>query len=190
MLACSIATKRSKVPEAEDLVAEHGFVLSADPSAEVERLNWGEIVRCGPPLPQTCDSISTTIATGAWCKQMVRQRSSRRTESPSSSSFPTVRFARIQYQVPAWALGAKITLMAFGARAAIRGGVCGTWATGPASGSRGGLSLLGKRCRLRLREVSRFTFAPQCPAPAAKARSSAASIAPCGGCVRWPGARR
>lgn len=101
-----------EVPEAEGLAAEHGFVLSADPSVEVERLNWGEIVvRTSAPTHVRFNFNHhrdwRVVQTDGAARIVSENR------KPLELVIPDGTFARIQYQVPAWALGVRVTLVAF-----------------------------------------------------------------------------
>ncbi len=99
------------IPQAKDLKAEHGFVLSADPGVTVERINWGEIV--------VHTSVPTTVrfnfnhhrdwrvtATDGTAKIVSKN------DQPLALTISRGTFARLRYEVPEWALGIKVSLAA------------------------------------------------------------------------------
>ena len=48
-----------EVPQAQDLRAEHGFVLDGGPTVEVERANWGEfLLRAESPASVRCTNCA------------------------------------------------------------------------------------------------------------------------------------
>ena len=98
-------------PQAEGLAAEHGFVLSADPSVEVKRLNWGEITVRTPAPTRVRFNFNhhrdwRVVQTDGAAKIVSENR------EPLELVISDGGFARLQYQVPPWALGVKVTLVA------------------------------------------------------------------------------
>jgi hypothetical protein len=100
-----------EVPEAKGLLAEHGFLLSTDPSVEVQRLNWGEfVVRASAPTTVRFNfnhHRGWRVVQTDGSVQIVSEN-----RKPFELALSEGSFARVQYKVPAWALGVKITLIA------------------------------------------------------------------------------
>jgi len=101
-----------EVPEAEALVPEHGFVLDAEPAADIERLNWGEImVRSEAPARVRFNFNHH----GDWYVVETDGAAEIVSElfEPLELVLTEGSFARIQYRVSVWPLSIKITLAAF-----------------------------------------------------------------------------
>jgi hypothetical protein len=98
-----------EVPQAEDLRAEHGFVLDGGPTVEVERANWGEfLLRAESPASVRFNFNHhrgwRVIDTDGTVDVVSSNR------EPFAVTMSEGTYARFRYEVPSWALGVKVTL--------------------------------------------------------------------------------
>jgi hypothetical protein len=99
-------------PKAEGLIAQHDLLLDADAPVEVDRLNWGEIAVRTPTPAHVRFNFNHHrdwhVVDSDGEAAIVSENG-----MPLGLSISEGTVARIQYQSPAWALSAKITLAAF-----------------------------------------------------------------------------
>ena len=101
-----------EVPQAEALRRDRGIVLEADPSVEVERIDWGELV-VRAPTPSTVRFNFNHHR--HWAVVESDGEASIRSENyePLMLRIDDGSFARLRYTVPAWTLGTQISLASF-----------------------------------------------------------------------------